>query len=51
MLATLITLYIYIGIAYEEQDLLDQFGDEYETYREETPRLLPLNVTSRKRSA
>jgi methanethiol S-methyltransferase len=51
LLATLITLYIYIGIAYEEQDLLEQFGYEYETYREQTPRLLPVNVISRKKSA
>lgn len=39
--ATVITIYIYIAISYEEQDLVDQFGDEYIEYKKTTPKLIP----------
>jgi methanethiol S-methyltransferase len=35
------TLYVLIGIAFEERDLLTQFGDEYRHYRDEVGMLLP----------
>jgi methanethiol S-methyltransferase len=35
------TLYVLIGIAFEERDLLSQFGDEYRHYRDEVGMLLP----------
>lgn len=39
--ATAITTYIYIAIHFEEQDLIDQFGDQYQNYKESTPKLIP----------
>ena len=35
------TIYIFIGIGYEEKDLLKQFGDEYRQYMESVPQLFP----------
>lgn len=35
------TLYIVIGIHFEERDLSDDFGDTYRTYQQTTPKLLP----------
>jgi len=42
LLAVVITAYIYIAIQYEERDLLDQFGEQYQQYAEVTPKLIPL---------
>ncbi len=36
------TVYILIGIRYEERDLVRHFGADYERYRERVPMLLPL---------
>jgi len=33
--------YILIGIAFEERDLLQQFGERYRTYREQVGMLIP----------
>ena len=36
-----LTIYILVGIIFEEQKLLREFGQEYATYRSITPMLLP----------
>jgi len=36
------SLYILIGIWFEERDLVAQFGDRYQAYREQVSMLLPL---------
>jgi protein-S-isoprenylcysteine O-methyltransferase Ste14 len=35
------TAYILIGIAFEERDLVRQFGERYRTYREQVGMLIP----------
>ncbi|HKX42679.1 MAG TPA: isoprenylcysteine carboxylmethyltransferase family protein [Burkholderiaceae bacterium] len=35
------SVYILIGIAFEERDLLQQFGERYRTYREQVGMLIP----------
>lgn len=42
LFASLITVYIYVAIYYEERDLLNQFGKTYSQYQESTPKLIPL---------
>ncbi|NQV22463.1 MAG: isoprenylcysteine carboxylmethyltransferase family protein [Rhodospirillales bacterium] len=36
-----ITVYILIGIAFEEKDLVQALGDDYRRYQTETPALIP----------
>ena len=36
-----LTIYILIGIIFEERKLLREFGEEYATYRSVTPMLIP----------
>jgi len=37
-----ITAYIYIGLVFEERDLIKHFGDQYLAYKKVTPKLNPL---------
>jgi len=42
MFAAGMTVYILVGIYFEERDLRRQLGGEYAAYQRQTPRLLPL---------
>ncbi len=39
------TIYIWIGIAYEEKDLVERYGDEYREYQKKTPKLFPRKLS------
>jgi protein-S-isoprenylcysteine O-methyltransferase Ste14 len=39
-----IVAYFYIGSYYEEKKLVKQFGDIYEEYRKEVPRIFPIKL-------
>lgn len=41
LFATGMSLYILVGIAYEERDLVAAFGDRYRDYRARVPALIP----------
>ncbi len=45
------TAYILVGILFEERKLIAAFGDQYATYREQTPMLIPGLKLNRKSSA
>lgn len=49
LFAMVMTIYILIGLHYEERDLVAEFGDEYREYRRTTPKLLPQSVPRRLR--
>ena len=42
LMAAVWSVYVFIGIGYEERDLLDKFGDQYADYMRRVPQLLPL---------
>lgn len=48
LFALLLTLYIFIGIYFEEQDLVAAFGDDYLTYKAQTPMVIPLKILKKK---
>jgi protein-S-isoprenylcysteine O-methyltransferase Ste14 len=35
------TIYILLAIRWEERDLIEVYGDAYETYQERVPMLIP----------
>jgi methanethiol S-methyltransferase len=37
----IITIYTLIGIGFEEKKLINEFGDEYKTYQQEVPKIIP----------
>lgn len=41
VMASLLTLYVFIGISYEERDLLNEFGESYRRYKKEVAALIP----------
>ena len=38
------TIYILIGLYFEEKDLYKEFGDDYQKYRQTTPMLIPIKI-------
>lgn len=42
LFASLMTLYIFIGIQHEEKDLREELGDVYERYASEVPSVFPV---------
>lgn len=41
LLALGFTAYIYIGVRFEERDLVAHFGDKYKDYQKSTPKIIP----------
>ena len=41
VMASLFTLYVFIGIFFEEKDLAKEFGNSYEKYKKEVATLIP----------
>jgi len=43
MLSVLMTIYISIGLHYEEKDLVNSLGDKYKDYQKRVPMIVPLS--------
>jgi protein-S-isoprenylcysteine O-methyltransferase Ste14 len=41
LLAGTMTIYVFVGLYFEEKDLVAQFGNRYRTYMAQVPRLFP----------
>ena len=42
-----VTIYFWVGSIYEENRLLETFGEAYRTYQLRVPRLIPIKISSR----
>src|SRR5262245_30962915 len=51
VIAVWLWAYSWVGSAFEERKLYDQFGDAYRDYAKSTPRLLPLRLPPRQSKA
>lgn len=49
LFAAAMTLYIGIGVRFEERDLTRQLGDDYRRYQQQVPRLVPAGPRRRRR--
>lgn len=47
LMASIWSIYVFIGIGYEERDMLARFGKQYQDYMQRVPQILP---TGTKRS-
>lgn len=41
LLAVVFTIYIYVGLRFEEKDLIEYFGDEYRAYKTKVSKVIP----------
>lgn len=41
VMISLLTLYVFIGLFFEERDLINEFGERYKTYKKEVATLIP----------
>ncbi|MFO7662778.1 MAG: isoprenylcysteine carboxylmethyltransferase family protein [Chloroflexota bacterium] len=46
VLCVWVTLYFWIGSVYEEKRLIQEYGADYEQYKGQVPRLLPIKFSS-----
>lgn len=44
--AAAMTTYVFVGLFFEERDLVRQFGERYLAYRKSVPKVLPRVWTS-----
>lgn len=50
LLAIGMTIYTFIGIIYEEKDLVQSFGENYRKYQKKTPKIIPGLKVSKQRT-
>ena len=47
LLASVWTSYVFVGIYFEERDMVHQFGAKYPAYQNEVSKLLPLKLITK----